>query len=169
QTVQHKNIRRIDVTSAGEMHDACLDNFKDSEIVVMSAAVADYRPRHTSSFKIKKSSHDLTIELEPTADILAEMGNAKREGQILAGFALETGEGIENARRKLQKKNLDLIVLNSLKDEGAGFGKETNKVTILSPDGIIHSGELKQKSQVAADIMDVICGIMKTRPETHVV
>ena len=156
QEVTHPLISRVNVTSAEEMLDACLSNFKLSDITIMSAAVADYRPKQVASQKVKKSDNTLNIDLEPTIDILKTLGNQKSSEQFLCGFALETENEESNAQGKLIKKNLDMIVLNSLQDEGAGFGHDTNKVSILDKNNKFHKFELKSKVEVAQDIIDFI-------------
>ena len=150
------NMVRIDVTSAEQMFHACMDAYKGAEIVVMTAAVADFTPVKVSPVKIKKSDATLVIELKPTLDILKEMGHIKKKGQLLIGFALETDNERENANAKLRAKNCDLIVLNSLKDEGAGFGNTTNKITIFSAEGEEVTFDTKPKEAVASDIVDAI-------------
>ena len=152
----HKNIELIRVKSAQEMYDACSSTFQGSDITIMAAAVADYTPAKPEAQKIKKSSAGLIIELKKTKDILKELGVNKKQGQLLVGFALETENELDNAKMKLKNKNLDFIVLNSLKDKGAGFGHSTNKITILSKSGNIKIFELKSKSEVAKDIADMI-------------
>ena len=122
----------------------------------MSAAVADYRPKQQVQNNIKKSDQQLNIDLEPTDDILKGLGHAKKEGQLLIGFALETDNEVENARGKLARKNLDLIVLNSLNDDGAGFGHATNKISMLDRSNNLASFELKSKEKVAQDIVEKI-------------
>jgi phosphopantothenoylcysteine decarboxylase / phosphopantothenate---cysteine ligase len=154
RVVDHR-INLIKVTSAQEMFDACVGLWEQTNIGVMSAAVADYRPKQMAKEKIKKTSSSLSIELEKTTDILAHLGKNKT-GQYLVGFALETSNELENAKLKLKNKNLDLIVLNSLNDKGAGFGHDTNKVTLLSVSNKITSFELKSKAAVAADIVRTI-------------
>ena len=133
-TVTNKSINRVDVVSANEMYNSVIKNYKDSDVIIMAAAVADYTPEYISDTKIKKAESDLTISLKPTHDILAEVGNNKLADQILVGFALETNNEEENAINKLVRKNLDFIVLNSLQDKGAGFNHNTNKVTIIDKD-----------------------------------
>lgn len=150
------SIRVVAIGSALEMYDACSSLFPESDITVFAAAVADYKPRHFSETKIKKKDDDLVLELEKTVDIAAALGKQKKPGQIMAGFALETDNEEFNAKAKLVKKNLDLIVLNSMRDAGAGFGHDTNKVTVISNDGNIVSYELKHKKSVAADIVNQI-------------
>ena len=146
------NLKRIDVISAADMQEACLANFTDSTITVMSAAVADYTPIEVAQQKIKKTETTFNISLKKTVDILAGLGELKRKDQILVGFALETEQEDTFAKQKLQRKNLDLIVLNSLKDTGAGFKAETNKITIFNRALEKTIFELKSKHEVAQDI-----------------
>lgn len=147
----------IRIRSAEEMYNACMERFSSVKIAIMSAAVADYTPVHTAGEKIKKGDNkSLVIELKETKDILKSLGDTKKEGQILVGFALETRNEKENALKKLQSKNADLIVLNSLRDEGAGFGLNTNKITIFDKNGKEYSFSVKDKSKVAVDIIDTI-------------
>ncbi len=134
------------------MYDACQKQFSNVDVAIAAAAVADYRPKNVASQKIKKNESTLSIELEKTKDILASLGEQKKN-QFLIGFALETENEIDNAKLKIQKKNLDLIVLNSLNDEGAGFGKLTNKVTFIDKNFSIEPIELKTKEEVAKDII----------------
>ncbi|RXM41877.1 bifunctional phosphopantothenoylcysteine decarboxylase/phosphopantothenate--cysteine ligase CoaBC [Flavobacterium sp. YO64] len=150
--VKNQSIEVVNVTSAQDMYDACHLHFKNSDVVIAAAAVADYRPKEVALQKIKKDSSEFSIELEKTKDILSSLG-AVKEKQFLIGFALETENEIENAKLKIQKKNLDLIVLNSLQDEGAGFKKETNKVTFIDKNFKIEPMELKSKEFVAIDIL----------------
>lgn len=151
--VSHQqNIKRINVTSAAEMLAACESNFKTAKACIMSAAVADYTPVHVADQKIKKQDGGLNIELKKTTDILKYLGEQKTQDQILVGFALETNDEEQNAISKLQRKNLDFIVLNSLNDAGAGFKKDTNKVTIIDRDLQKTVFELKSKEAVAQDI-----------------
>jgi phosphopantothenoylcysteine decarboxylase/phosphopantothenate--cysteine ligase len=155
QTINHHLVELIKITSAQEMYDACHLNFLNVDVAIAAAAVADYRPKNVASQKIKKNDSTLTIELEKTKDILASLGEQKKN-QFLIGFALETENEIENAIAKIQKKNLDLIVLNSLNDEGAGFGKPTNKVTFIDKNFSIEPVELKSKEEVAKDILEKV-------------
>ena len=148
-------IKRIDVTNAEQMYNVCESNFNESNIAIFSAAVADYTPIVVATQKIKKKDASMHIELKPTRDILAAMGEVKK-GQFLVGFALETEDGIENAKSKLKKKNLDLIVLNTMQDEGAGFRTDTNKVTLIDKNEKLTTFELKSKTEVAKDIFDEI-------------
>ncbi|MES2653807.1 MAG: bifunctional phosphopantothenoylcysteine decarboxylase/phosphopantothenate--cysteine ligase CoaBC [Bacteroidota bacterium] len=146
------NLNRIDVISAADMQNACIANFAESTITVMSAAVADYTPVEVAEQKIKKLETTFTINLKKTTDILAKLGELKRDDQLLVGFALETEQEETYAQQKLQKKNLDLIVLNSLNDKGAGFKAETNKITIFNRALEKTVFELKSKHEVAKDI-----------------
>ncbi|MCK9618760.1 MAG: bifunctional phosphopantothenoylcysteine decarboxylase/phosphopantothenate--cysteine ligase CoaBC [Lentimicrobiaceae bacterium] len=156
-TSEDVNINVVHVTSAEEMKNACLLHAKDADIIIMAAAVADFTPVTPHSTKIKKSDHiDLTLRLQPTTDILAALSKQKHKNQYIAGFALETDNEIENAKKKLADKNLDLIILNSLKEPGAGFGYSTNKITTLDKKGNIVSYDVKMKQEVAKDIADTI-------------
>lgn len=148
----HPSIKRIDVESALEMYSAAMEEFPSCDAAVLSAAVADYRPAVQANSKIKRVSNGMTIELEANPDIAASLGKEKRCGQVLAGFALETDHGEENARLKLDKKNLDFIVLNSLEDSGAGFSCDTNKVTVIDREGKSEY-PLKSKRDVAKDVV----------------
>lgn len=152
-SLQLKNdgVNRVDVVSAKEMYDAVHLYYKEVDVAIAAAAVSDYRPMTKATQKIKKSDPKLTLELEKTQDILLSMGE-KKQHQFLIGFALETENEVENAQKKLQKKNLDFIVLNSLQDKGAGFQQETNKVRIIDKDKV-QSYELKSKEKVAKDIL----------------
>ena len=153
--IKNTNIKLISVVSAQQMFDACHLYFNEVDVAIAAAAVADYRPKVVAQQKIKKSEANFTIELEKTKDILESLGKIKKN-QFLIGFALETENEIENAKAKIQKKNLDLIVLNSMNDEGAGFGKSTNKVTFIDKHYTIESMQLKSKEEVAADIVNKI-------------
>jgi phosphopantothenoylcysteine decarboxylase/phosphopantothenate--cysteine ligase len=155
QTIQHSFVKRIDVKSAEEMYTEAHKYFKESDIAILSAAVADYRPKNVATQKIKKKDASIEIVLEKTKDILASLGEIK-EHQLLVGFALETNNEEENAIGKLKKKNLDLIVLNSLQDKGAGFATDTNKITIIDKDLSMQTFGLKSKDAVAQDIMNAI-------------
>lgn len=157
----HPNIERVNVTSAEDMYQACTKNFKGIDVAIMTAAVADYRPASIAKEKIKKKDAALHIELEPTKDILAELGKLKKKGQTLVGFALETEDELKNASGKLKSKNLDFIVLNSLKDKGAGFQHDTNKITIIDRNNKTTEFELKSKQEVAKDIINQVTGIIK--------
>lgn len=154
--VRSTAIQRIEVSTGEEMYKACLQYSDSSSIVILAAAVADYRPAHVADQKIKKQENNLSLELVKTTDIAASLGKQKKEGQVIVGFALETENGEAHAREKLVKKNFDLIVLNSLSDPGAGFGYDTNKVSILDKQNNIRHFELNDKQQVAGDIADAI-------------
>ena len=154
-TTRHPSIRRIDVESASDMYEAATTSFPDADIAILCAAVADFTPKVTADKKIKREGDNLTLELQPTQDIAAALGRMKREGQVMVGFALETDHEQDNARRKLENKNLDFIVLNSLNDKGAGFQVDTNKVTIIDRDGQT-SFETKSKREVAEDIIEKV-------------
>jgi phosphopantothenoylcysteine decarboxylase/phosphopantothenate--cysteine ligase len=156
-SLTHSNLNRIDVVSAHEMYEATTSYFEKSDIVIAAAAVSDYKPKQQFDKKLKKSENAMQIDLEPTPDILKSLGE-KKTHQILVGFALETNDEEKNAKAKLDKKNLDFIVLNSLNDEGAGFKKDTNKIKIITKSEIIRF-ETKPKSEVATDIMNFILKI----------
>lgn len=153
--LRYSGVERIPVNTAEQMYQAVLGHFDVADIAILSAAVADYRPARIADQKIKKKEAAMTIELDKTRDILASVG-AKKQNQFLVGFALETENELENAKGKLQKKNLDLIVLNSLNDPGAGFGVDTNKVTLIGKDNKVQPFEVKSKDAVAADILEYI-------------
>ena len=148
------NVMRVQ--TAGEMYDACHQVFGETDIAIMAAAVADYSPVSVASEKIKKKEESWSVALKKTPDILKSLGQKKKENQVLAGFALETNNERENALAKLQQKNADIIVLNSLRDKDAGFGKDTNKVTIFDRKGGEKNFDLKSKTAVAKDIVDYI-------------
>jgi phosphopantothenoylcysteine decarboxylase/phosphopantothenate--cysteine ligase len=133
----------------------------------MAAAVADYRPESAATEKIKKQNNSLVLSLTATDDVLSELGRRKREGQLLVGFALETANELQNAKEKLQRKNLDMIVLNSLKHPGAGFNSDTNKVSVISSDMNVQEFELKPKADVAKDIVHSIVEHLGTTNQTH--
>ena len=151
---KNSNINRIDVVSAVEMHEQCLKHFEACNGAIMVAAVADFAPITTETKKIKRTSTNCFIELQPNPDIAASLGKIKLDNQVLVGFALETNDEEQNALAKLQKKNLDFIVLNSLRDSGSGFQYDTNRIKILDKYGIVQAFGLKQKSEVAADIVN---------------
>ncbi|AVR43874.1 bifunctional phosphopantothenoylcysteine decarboxylase/phosphopantothenate--cysteine ligase CoaBC [Christiangramia fulva] len=155
--VDEKSIRLIRITSTREMYEAATSNFEDCDVFIAAAAVADYKPKNVADQKIKKSG-DITLELTKTEDILATLGQRKKH-QKLIGFALETNEEEANARKKLEKKNLDFIVLNSLRDKGAGFQEDTNKVTIIYPDHQVKF-DLKSKKEVALDILKEVIDLL---------
>jgi phosphopantothenoylcysteine decarboxylase/phosphopantothenate--cysteine ligase len=154
------NIHRIDVESAQQMRDAAVEHFANADAVILCAAVADYRPAEVANKKIKrKDDEDMTIHLVPNPDIAAELGRMKREGQILVGFALETNDEQMNAEKKLEKKNLDFIVLNSLRNQGTCFRSDENQIKIISAQGE-KTYEKKNKTEVAADIIDQLEAII---------
>lgn len=154
------SIVRIDVGSSAEMLNEVVQHFNESNITIMSAAVADYRPKEISTEKIKKQNTEFNLELVKTTDILSELGKRKKRNQILVGFALETENEEENAKDKLLRKNLDFIVLNSLKDKGAGFKADTNKVTIIDKNLELTTYSLKTKQEVAKDICQKIIDLI---------
>lgn len=152
--VQHPGVRRIDVESAAEMYQAAVEAFEEADAGILCAAVADYRPEKTAGEKIKReTTGEMILRLVPNPDIAASLGARKRAGQVLAGFALETSDEMTHAAGKLERKNLDFIVLNSLRDAGAGFRCDTNKITILDRRGETTAYPLKSKQEVAEDIV----------------
>ena len=154
--VENRSIRLIRIESASEMHAECMKYFPEMEFTIMAAAVADYRPENPAGEKIKKKNDSLSVSLVATADILKEMGAKKKAGQTLIGFALETENETENAKSKLDKKNLDYIILNSLRDEGAGFNSDTNRVTIFGRNGTETVLSLKSKTDIAKEIINLL-------------
>lgn len=159
--INHPQIHRIDVTSAAEMYEAAIENFPQCDAGILCAAVADFTPSKSSEQKIKREgTGPLHLELLPTQDIAAALGKQKTAQQRLVGFALETHNEVAHATDKLRRKNLDFIVLNSLQDDGAGFGVDTNKITILHQDGTSTSYPLKPKEQVAYDIVECLYHIL---------
>ncbi len=155
----HPAIHRIDVESAEQMCSAATESFTDCDVAILCAAVADFRPIEVADKKIKRTGDGMTIELQPNPDIAATLGKSKRKGQLLAGFALETDNAEQNAIHKLEKKNLDFIVLNSLADKGAGFAVDTNKVTIIDKEGATEY-PLKSKKDVARDIVSYLSKLL---------
>ena len=155
EIVNHDSVHRTDIVSAEQMYTACHQYFPEVSIAILTAAVADYRPKNVAAEKIKKKESALDIKLEPTKDILASLGVIKKE-QFLVGFALETTNELINALAKLKQKNLDAIVLNSLNDKGAGFSGNTNKITFIDKEERYTPFEMKSKSDVAIDIMNEI-------------
>ncbi len=156
-----KGVHAISVKSAQEMYEAVHQNVSDVDVVIMAAAVADYQAADVAVEKLKKKDAAMSIPLKPTKDILKSVGEIKKEHQLLVGFALETENELENAKSKLKRKNLDLIVLNSLKDKGAGFGHDTNKVILIDKNNKITEHQLKSKEEVAKDILEAISTIKK--------
>jgi phosphopantothenoylcysteine decarboxylase/phosphopantothenate--cysteine ligase len=159
-SVQNPGIEVISVESAGEMYEACTRHFPKCNGAFMTAAVADFTPVNPFSEKNKRGKENWNIEMKPTRDIAAALGSMKKENQLLVGFALETHNENANAQRKLKNKNLDFIVLNSLKDEGAGFGGDTNKITIIDKNNNQQAFELKSKKEVAADIVEKMVSLL---------
>jgi len=152
--VNNPLINKIDVISADQMYEACIQHFAKCDGAIMTAAVADYSPLSPEKEKIKRLPGNMSLELRPNKDIAAELGRIKRAGQVLVGFALETSNEMDNAFSKLKKKNLDMIVLNSLREEGSGFGYDTNKISIITRDEKIYNYDLKSKFDVAKDIVN---------------
>lgn len=158
--VSHPNITRINVESASAMYEEATSLYPSVDAGILCAAVADFTPEEVAGKKVKREKEDLVLRLKPTRDIAATLGETKKEGQLLVGFALETDNELQHASEKLERKNLDFIVLNSLKDEGAGFGHDTNKITII--DRQQHTSyELKPKIEVAKDIIDRLTELLK--------
>lgn len=155
-TTKHPAIRRIDVESAGDMYEAATKCFPKTDLAILCAAVADFTPKETADKKIKRKGNDMLLRLQPTQDIAAALGAVKKKKQVLVGFALETDNELKNAHDKMERKNLDLIVLNSLQDKGAGFRVDTNKVTIIDRHHGFTSYGTKSKREVAADIVEFI-------------
>ncbi|MEO6188171.1 MAG: bifunctional phosphopantothenoylcysteine decarboxylase/phosphopantothenate--cysteine ligase CoaBC [Ginsengibacter sp.] len=156
------SIETVRVTSASQMFDAAFNYFSAADIIVMAAAVADFKPEIIADQKIKKDARQaLSIKLTKTKDLLSSAGELKSKKQILVGFALETEKGNEHAMAKLSGKNADLIVLNSLEDEGAGFSHDTNKISVFARNGAVHHFEKKRKEEVAADIVEIIINLKK--------
>ncbi|GLR19162.1 bifunctional phosphopantothenoylcysteine decarboxylase/phosphopantothenate--cysteine ligase CoaBC [Portibacter lacus] len=152
----HAGIKLIKVRSAAQMYEACVEHYNNCDAAILAAAVADYTPLNKSDVKIKKKDGDLSIALKRTTDIAAHLGRHKKKNQLLIGFALETNNAIENAKGKLERKNFDFIVLNTLEDKGAGFSHDTNKVQFIFANRPIIKFELKSKKKVAKDIIDQV-------------
>jgi len=159
QNIALDSITVIHVRTAEQMHDASIGVFEKTDLAIMAAAVADYTPLITANEKIKKTGEELVVELKKTKDILKNLGEKKKKHQVLVGFALETSNEKENALKKLEQKNADMIVLNSLNEEGAGFGFDTNKITIFDKGGKEFNFETKSKNEVAKDIIDTITSL----------
>jgi phosphopantothenoylcysteine decarboxylase / phosphopantothenate---cysteine ligase len=157
---KNNSINIISVTSASSMAEECFTMFNNCDIAILSAAVADFTPVLSEKNKIKKTGDNLTINLKPTTDIAATLGRIKKPGQLLIGFALETDNELKNAKEKLSKKKLDAIVLNSLNENGAGFGYDTNKITIIDKYNNIDNFELKSKDEIASDILDKVVSLI---------
>lgn len=160
QTAQHPAIKVVPVRSAAEMYAACRVHFSAASLIMLTAAVADYTPKVVADRKIKKKEASFHLELVKTIDIAATLGTEKRDDQFMVGFALETDNELANAQAKLVSKNLDLIVLNSLRDQGAAFGHDTNQVTLIHRSGAIHRFGLKTKRAVAIDIVDEVSAML---------
>ena len=158
---RNNSVRIINVSTAESMAAECITRFPECDVAILAAAVADFTPVEVSGKKIKKADAGLTIKLKPTTDIALSLGKTKKHSQVVAGFALETDNELKNAKEKLIRKNLDLIVLNSLQEEGAGFGHDTNKVTIIDRNNIIDKFELKSKEEAAKDILDKIVKVLR--------
>jgi len=154
--IENSNINRIDVVTAEEMYLSAVEHYPNCDGGIMTAAVADFTPLHPEEIKVKRGKENYNIELTPTKDIAASLGQMKTKSQFLVGFALETNNEESNAKLKLDKKNLDFIVLNSLNDKGAGFQCDTNKISILNRQGIVKKFELKPKKEVAKDIVNEV-------------
>ncbi len=159
---QNKTIKIINVTSAESMADECIARFGSCNIAILAAAVADFTPEKVEVRKIKRTDDELLLRLKPTKDIAGAIGKMKKKSQILAGFALETQNDIVSAIAKLQNKNLDIIIMNSMQDEGAGFGYDTNRITIIDKNNNIDKFELKSKEEAAKDILDKIVSMLKS-------
>jgi phosphopantothenoylcysteine decarboxylase / phosphopantothenate---cysteine ligase len=156
----NNEINVIEVNTAAEMAEECINRFPGCDIAILSAAVADFAPADPEERKIKKGVGDLLLNLKPTRDIAAALGKLRKPSQFIAGFALETDNELENAKKKLRNKNLDIIILNSLSEQGAGFGYSTNKVTIIDRNNNIDNFELKSKDEVARDILGKIVSML---------
>ncbi len=161
QVPSDSRVKITNVVTAGSMASECISRFPDCDIAILSAAVADFTPEKTELKKIKKVGDDLVLRLKPTTDIAETLGKMKQLSQILVGFALETNDEIQNATAKLNRKNMDFIVLNSLNEEGAGFEYDTNKITIIDRYNNIDKFELKSKEEAAQDILNKIVSIIK--------
>lgn len=159
----NSSIKQIKVQTAAEMFDACAQYFQWADVIVFAAAVADYTPKFPSATKIKKKEDEFSIELVKTKDIAAELGKYKKENQVIVGFALETNNEEANAKEKLAKKNFDFVVLNSMRDEGAGFQTDTNKITIIDREGNTTKFDLKEKTEVAKDIVAYVSKMTKKK------
>ena len=162
-STKHAGVTTHKVQTAEEMYQRAIDLFRETSIAIMAAAVSDYRPKAASEVKIKKKSDQLQLELVKNPDIAASLGSRKQAHQLLIGFALETNDAVLNAQSKLEKKNLDLIVLNSLQDKGAGFNHDTNKISILGQDNKIRNFELKPKVEVAEDILNQVVQLLQSK------
>jgi phosphopantothenoylcysteine decarboxylase/phosphopantothenate--cysteine ligase len=160
-TPLNSSVKTVNVTTAESMAAECISRFPSCDIAILAAAVADFTPETVSGKKIKKNETELILRLKPTKDIAGTLGMNKKPSQFIAGFALETDNELDNAKEKLHRKNLDMIVLNSLKEEGAGFGHDTNKITIIDRNNNIDKFELKTKEEAARDILNKIVSMIK--------
>ena len=158
---KNSSIEIINVSTAETMASECISRFADCDIAILAAAVADFTPIEVLNTKIKKDETELVLRLKPTTDIAATLGKVKKASQVLVGFALETNNELDNAKTKLLRKNLDIIILNSLREDGAGFGHDTNKITIIDRNNNIDNFELKSKEEAAKDILDKIVEIIR--------
>jgi phosphopantothenoylcysteine decarboxylase/phosphopantothenate--cysteine ligase len=159
---ENKTIRIINVTTTESMANECIARFRSCDIAILAAAVADFTPEKVEDRKIKKTGNEIILRLKPTQDIAGTLGKMKKKSQILAGFALETHNEIAHATVKLQQKNLDIIIMNSMQDKGAGFGFDTNRITIIDRNNNIDKFELKSKEEAARDILDKIVSMLKS-------
>jgi len=157
---ENRSVKVINVTSAASMASECIARFPGCDIAILAAAVADFTPEKVEERKIKRTGDEILLKLKPTKDIAETLGKMKKKSQILTGFALETNNETENATVKLIRKKLDLIILNSLQDKGAGFGYDTNRITIIDRNNIINKFELKSKEEAARDILDKIVSML---------
>lgn len=158
---ENRSVKVINVISAESMATECVARFPVCDIAILAAAVADFSPEKVEERKIKRTGDEIILKLKPTKDIAETLGRMKKKSQILAGFALETHDETANATAKLVRKKLDLIVLNSMQDNGAGFGYDTNMITIIDRNNIINRFELKSKEEAARDILDKIVSMLK--------
>ena len=156
-----KGVRRVDIKSARDMYDAVLSRADEQDFIIKAAAVGDYRPAETASEKLKKGDGELNIRLARNPDILASLGERKRPGQLLCGFAMETQNLLDNAESKLRRKNCDMLVANSLRDKGAGFGTDTNIATLLFADGHREQPSIMSKTALADVILDRLLGMSR--------
>jgi phosphopantothenoylcysteine decarboxylase/phosphopantothenate--cysteine ligase len=159
---ENKSVMIINVISAESMASECIARFSNCDIAILAAAVADFSPEKIEEKKIKRTGDEIVLRLKPTKDIAETLGKIKKKSQILAGFALETHNEMANAKAKLRRKNLDIIILNSMQDKGAGFGFDTNRITIIDRNNNIDKFELKSKKEAAEDILDKIVSMLKS-------
>jgi phosphopantothenoylcysteine decarboxylase/phosphopantothenate--cysteine ligase len=157
---RNKTIEIVNVTSAESMANECIARFDNCDIAILAAAVADFSPDIVEEKKIKRGDGEIILKLKPTKDIAETLGKMKKKSQLLAGFALETHNEISNATAKLKRKNFDIIILNSMQDKGAGFGYDTNRITIIDRNNNIDKFELKSKDDASRDILDKIVSML---------